>query len=197
MFVKIFLFIVFCSQGGAADSHARITYRDGDLASQRLASVLEKVLRDSFPELDQDSCEIRLGTFNNPEYFFDTSHLSHGKIFLNRCVYRLGFNQAIFVNQIPDEALAAILAHELCHLVDYQKMTSPKILALGIRMLADEKFRAKYERQTDLCAIHRGYGIGLIEHKKWFYPLLSGDALLRKKKLYLRPEEIADFLRTQ
>lgn len=143
------------------------------------------------------SCEIRLVTFKNPEYFFDTSHLSKRKVLLNRCTYFLGFNSMIFDQQIPDDALAAILAHELCHLVDYQKMTSPEILALGIRMVADKKFRAKYERQTDICAIHRGYGVGLIEHKKWFYPLLSSDALARKKKLYLRPEEIADFLRSQ
>src|SRR5881397_297847 len=50
---------------------------------------------------------------------------------------------------------------------------------------------AKFERRTDLEAIHRGYGDGLKSYRTWVYSHIPPNKLPEKLHNYFSPEEIA------
>ena len=49
---------------------------------------------------------------------------------------------------------------------------------------------AKFERRTDLDAIHRGYGDGLKSYREWVYAHIPSNKLPEKRRNYFSPEEI-------
>jgi len=92
------------------------------------------------------------------------------------------------------ESIEAILVHEFEHIKDYDSMSSVKIGEMGSKYALSKKFRSKYERQTDVKALRKGLGAGLIGYRNWIYEKLSPKQLLLKKRYYLTPEEIATWM---
>ena len=65
-----------------------------------------------------------------------------------------------------------------------------RIRRLGLARLISKGSTAKFERRTDLDAIHRGYGDGLKSYRNWVYAHIPPDKLQQKHRNYFSPEEI-------
>lgn len=160
-----------------------------------LWSVTEKIIKSTHTSLDNDTngrkrkYKLKFKTIKNPQYFLN-SNFTIGRFLFGVPNYRIGVNPLIFDHNIPEDALEAIMAHELVHSEDYYNgSTIRTIIPIGVKV-SKKKSRAQYERKTDLKTIMYGYGKGLISYKKFQYPLLSPKQLERKKKEYLTIEEI-------
>lgn len=149
------------------------------------------VVRDaSFPELQSKAVKSR--TFESSTDYFRT-RFSVTRFFLWLPMhYFVEVNPRIENSGPPAESTCAILAHELVHL---SRMSHGNRLHLfGLVRLASASYTARFERSTDLEAIRRGYGPGLVTFREWVYKNIPAKALDRKKRNYFSPEEIAAIL---
>ena len=64
----------------------------------------------------------------------------------------------------------------------------PIIAAFGLWYATDDV--SAYERETDLFALERGCGEGLIAFRTWLYAQLDDEAIAEKQRDYYTPEEI-------
>lgn len=87
-------------------------------------------------------------------------------------------------------ALEGILIHEFQHIVDYKQASLGKFIRFTKNYVLNKKFHANYEQETDMQAIARGAGEGLIEYREWIYLRLSAKNLKKKIEMYLSPLEI-------
>lgn len=119
-------------------------------------------------------------------------------VFLGKKHYRinLGWNirnrPELLVKNIPDEALKGWFAHELGHVVDYQRYSIWQMMVYGLKYLISAKFRLKTEHVADYIAIKHGFHDELIATKNY---LLDHDLVAEKykekiRKYYLSVEEV-------
>jgi hypothetical protein len=107
----------------------------------------------------------------------------------------------IYINDFPSvkvspdsvsfNAQVGIIGHELAHIVEYEKISSLKILYVGLSYF-NKKFRAKFERATDLRTINHGllwqcYDFALYVHNS---KNTTTEYISYKKKFYMSPKEI-------
>lgn len=171
-------------------SRALIASDSEDLRVQLVIRDLLSETHKSIKDKAHKKFKISIFKINNDQYFF-VSNFSWKRAVLGNSHYRIGYNPKIFDNQISDEALKGVLAHELIHTEDYvQGNTFNSIIPIGVKVSFKES-RVQYERKTDLKVIVKGLGRELFEYRNWQYPLLSEKELLVKKKEYLTPEEIS------
>lgn len=64
----------------------------------------------------------------------------------------------ILLRSLPFDAQVGILAHELGHIVYYQKLNILEFGKWGLMYLKDDDFRATHERSTDLMPLYHGLG---------------------------------------
>jgi hypothetical protein len=64
----------------------------------------------------------------------------------------------ILLRSLPFDAQVGILAHELGHIVYYQKLNILEFGKWGLMYLEDDAFRATHERSTDLMPLYHGLG---------------------------------------
>lgn len=64
----------------------------------------------------------------------------------------------ILLRSLPFDAQVGILAHELGHIVYYQKLNILQFAKWGLMYLKDDDFRATHERSTDLMPLYHGLG---------------------------------------
>ena len=105
-----------------------------------------------------------------------------------RMRYFVDVNPALFQEQAPSDGFCAILAHELVHVVSLSRGNRIRRLGL-VRLLSKGQIR-KFERRTDLEAIHRGYADGLKSYREWVYGHIPPSKLQEKQRNYFSPEEI-------
>lgn len=170
-----------------------------DSGRTRVEAAIQDLLATTHKEIIDDSrsnFKITLFEIKSDEYFF-ISNLSFKRALFGTSHYRIGYNPSVFKNGISDLALKGVLAHELMHTNDYvHGSTLATILPIGIKV-SFSKSRIQYERKTDLKVILKGLGAELIAYRQWQYPLLSEEALQKKKKEYLTPEEILYIMEIQ
>jgi hypothetical protein len=164
---------------------------ENQTSKQEIKDIVENIRLTYFPDLKQVDIGIR--EFKSDAYFLQakpkiTSLLKNKK----KRQYFVEVNTGLYECSPSRIALEAIIAHELEHIVDYEKKNSIQIVALGASY-ASSKTRAAYERQTDVKVLYKGLAEGLIEYRKWIYQRLTPKQLVQKRKFYLTPEEIADF----
>ena len=109
----------------------------------------------------------------------------------------------IYINDFPSvkvspdsvsfNAQIGVIGHELAHIVDYEKTSSLKIFYIGLSYF-NKKFRAKFERATDLRTINHGllwqcYDFALYVHNSKNAP---AEYITYKKKFYMSPKEIKE-----
>lgn len=145
---------------------------------------LTQVREQSFPELKDLS--IQVGQFQEADSFFQ-SWLDIGQLLQGKWVYQIDVNPRFLELNCPDAALDAVLAHELSHTLDYHRGGMAGIVGILWQLLWQP---AVYERHTDLQAISKGYGPGLIQYRQWQYQHLTSEQIIRKKINYYSPEEI-------
>lgn len=143
-----------------------------------------------------DSLNITVREFNSEAYFLqakvDVKTLFKAKV---KRKYYIEINPKIYDCAPSPAALKAILIHELEHINDYNEMSSAQISELGVKYAASKKYRAAYERATDVKVLVKGQAQGLIEYRHWIYAKLSPRELELKKFYYLTPEEILTWVK--
>ena len=164
----------------------RTTYRTVD-------SLLSEVRRSSFPELAGE--DIVLNELHSASDFFTSG--TELRTFLKarrQRAYLVYVNPKLFENPPPRAAIRAVLAHELSHIVDYNRRSFPGLARFTFHYLTSNE--ASYERATDLATLGRGYGCGLIAYREWLYRRVSPKSAAVKRRTYLTPEEIRRWLTT-
>lgn len=156
---------------------------------------IEEILTDTLqlvPELDSATIELRsiesestflaanvdLSTATNEP--FDRSYI-------------VQINPVVLKTELSGAGTAAILVHELKHILDYTRMDALAFAEFGLWYAQGDV--AEYERATDLFSMERGCGKGLIEFRLWLYNQISAEVLEEKKQNYYTPEEIQEWLK--
>ncbi len=163
-------------------------------AASPLEGWLAKVKAASFPELKD--VPMRVTRFQSDTVFFmsnfdvvaalDDAGPLQLELFMNDGVFARGGGPG-------EDAIVAILAHELAHSLDYVKRRQ-QAGAAGLVGLVPALIwppaEAEMERHTDLVAVQRGYGRGLIAYRQWLYRNLDADAVAEKRRVYYSPLEL-------
>lgn len=97
----------------------------------------------------------------------------------------------LLLEDIPFNAQVGIIAHELCHIVDYHFKTNWELIKTGLWYLK-KRNQEDYEKAVDYLVIKKGLGHQL---KDWSQFVLSNKNLSAKYKktketYYLKPEDI-------
>ncbi len=149
-----------------------------------IEQLLNDVIQQSFPELK--NTKIGLASFKAESVFFQSNFKPLSLLKKNKH-YLIQVNSAILQRQLPKQAAKAILAHELSHTLDYHKGGVGGILKVGWQIVTDEDC---YEHRTDIQAIARGYGQGLMAYRNWIYTQIPAQDLPHKQATYYQPQEI-------
>ncbi len=160
---------------------------DRNLAIQRAERLVEDVRSLSYPEISPQ--DLGVNGFRSNSDFFNARFSITRYLTFRRLKTTIFINPAVFGSSAPsDNALRAIVAHELAHALYYT--TRNRLRLFGLVRLTSSEFAAQFERKADLVAISRGYGDGLIEYRHWLYENVPRKALKVKKRNYFAPAEI-------
>ena len=150
-------------------------------------TVLQDIRGTSYPELVR--VDLRVRSLRSHSDYFRTRFSLSRFLLLMRMRYFVDVNPALFQEQAPSDGVCAILAHELVHVVSLSR--GNRIRRFGLVRLLSKGQTTKFERRTDLEAIHRGYGEGLKNYRNWVYTHIPPSKLQEKRHNYFSPEEIA------
>jgi hypothetical protein len=70
----------------------------------------------------------------------------------------------ILLRSLPFDAQVGILAHELGHIVYYERLNIFEFAKWGLLYLQDDEFRAIHERSTDLMPVYHGLGSQIYQY---------------------------------
>lgn len=161
----------------------------------RVSEKVDELIERSFPELYD--ARISIGMVRS-QFTMVAGCLPPSKgvphYFLGICY---GKRNIINVSELTDSQLAGVVAHELCHFVQYSKMTTWQYFKFVLRYKFSPTYRRKIERQTDLDAINRGYGVDLYNFSMLAKTHPRVDAQYRQRKYftYMHPLEIEEATR--
>ena len=150
-------------------------------------AAIQEVRGTSFPELVE--VDLRVRTFHSQSDYFRTRFSLSRFLLLMRMRYFVDVNPAVFQQIAPSDGVCAILVHELVHVLSLSH--GNRIRRFGLVRLLSKGQTAKFERRTDLEAIHRGYGDGLKSYRTWVYTHIPPNKLPERLHNYFSPEEIA------
>jgi hypothetical protein len=153
---------------------------------QAVEARMSEVRTVAFPELA--GVDLRTRTFHSQSDYFRTRFSLLRFVLPIKMRYFVEVNPALFGQQAPPDGVCAVLAHELSHASSLSRANRIRRLEL-IRLLS-AGYTTKFERRTDLEAIHRGYGDGLKSYRKWVYAHIPPARLPAKRRNYFSPEEI-------
>lgn len=153
-------------------------------------TIITEIVAKSYPELKD--AKIRIKKFDSKADYFQSQFSLTRFLTCQKMRYNLYVNPEVFNKNAPEEAIRAILAHELAHVFYYSERNRFELL--GLVSLINKGFTAKFERRADLEAIERGYGEGLIKYREWLYQNIPAKSLAAKKRNYFLPEEIEKML---
>lgn len=170
----------------ASDCHGKISLDE-------FTSLAHFAQEAYFPELKNETLVVQL--FRSDAYFLQAQPQKKS-LLKNRAnrVYEVQLNPNLLDCSPGRDALISILTHELEHIVDYTQMSNAQIIKHAIKYSLSRQFRTRYERATDLKTLKKGQGLGLIQYREWIYPQLSSRQLSLKKRYYLTPAEIQDWM---
>ena len=139
-------------------------------------------------------------TLNGDEYFLQArppikTVLTPKK---SRKIFKIQINPKLFEDSPSDNALKAILIHELTHVTDQLNKSTAGIIGSAINYISHKEYHRNYERSTDVKALDRAKKAGrlpvvkqgLIEYRCWQYSHFNAKQIQTKKYYYLSPEEI-------
>jgi hypothetical protein len=94
--------------------------------------------------------------------------------------------------ELPKDVLTGWFAHELGHLIDYQRRTPIGMIGFIIGYVISAKYRSKAERTADLFALERGFGQELMATKRYILEKskLPERYKARIRKFYMSPDEL-------
>lgn len=169
---------------GDACSERRISAGE---AVDKTREILNEVVNTSFPEMKKHTIQIK--TLRSGSTFFETRFSIPRYLAFRGIRIIMRVNPCVFELGAPIDGIRAIIAHELGHADYYLRKNFFELVSL-VR-LVNGRSAANFERKTDLAAIGRGYGSGLIEYRQWLYRNIPQQHVAQKKRNYFTPEEIA------
>lgn len=142
-----------------------------------------------FPELQDVDIRfkyknIKTTMVSRPTFF---SLFSKRRTFVICIDNRVRKNQGISFQEIPAVAKVGLLGHELCHIVDYQTMSSLKIVGMGFKYAFSSNHYA-VESHVDKLTIQKGLGHELYE---WTDFVLNGSSATEKYKTFKKINYLA------
>jgi len=158
-----------------------------DATSATITSLVTQIRQSSYPQLAP--IDLRVKTFHSNADYFQTRFSLSRFVLLRRMRYFVEVNLDLFSRQAPAQGVCAILAHELVHIASLSQ--GNRLRRFGLVRLISKGFSRKFERRTDLEAIHLGYGDGLKTYRTWVYGHIPPASLAEKRKRYFSPEEIS------
>jgi len=161
---------------------------------QQAMTIVERLIETSFPELK--GLKITPKGIKNPQVFLATD-IEISSLFGDEREYVLYLNNQLIEKDIPSLALQGILAHELAHFSDYEKMNTFELAVFYAQILMGGEFEANYERRTDLQAFERGFAIGIKVFRHWLYEQISPEARALKETNYYTPAQIDNWMLDQ
>ncbi len=155
----------------------------------RLAAELEE-LRGGFPRLAGLSIRIEAYAGAGDSYL-DARPRGFWREPAKR-VYEIRVSDRLCADPPAEDAVRAILVHELAHLDAYAAMSRGALLALGwAYLVSPEGPRVEaFEKAADDAAAELGRAEGLALYREWLYPRVGPAAAARKRRLYRTPEEL-------
>ena len=152
--------------------------------------IITEIVEKSYPELKKAKINVRI--FESNANYFQSQFSLTRFLTCQKLRYNLYVNPGVFNKNAPEQAIYAIIAHELAHVLYYSERNRFELI--GLVSLIDKSFTAKFERRADLEAIARGYGEGLIKYRRWLYQNIPVKNVDEKKRNYFSPEEIEKML---
>ena len=112
--------------------------------------------------------------------------------------YIIRYDPMVLSDPPEPVAVAAILGHELGHVLDYLGKDTEEMVSFaawyGSEDPASSDALADYERGTDEKAMERGCADGLSRMREWIYAHVDPETEAIKRREYYTPEEIADWV---
>jgi len=98
----------------------------------------------------------------------------------------------IKVKDLPEEVLKGWYAHELGHIVDYQKRGYWNMIKFGFNYLFFDTCKREAEKMADIYAVQYGFKNEIKQMKEYIINHADIDPKYRSriKKYYLGPEEV-------
>lgn len=123
----------------------------------------------AFPQLNDVGIEMILTPYGAPMEAAPIIKTLFGPRANRRYVITLNDSQdssfePILLRSLPFDAQVGILAHELGHIVYYQKLNILQFAKWGLMYLKDDDFRATHERTTDLMPLYHGLGSQIYQY---------------------------------
>jgi hypothetical protein len=150
-------------------------------------SIVREVKAESFPELQGHDVEI--GAMSDESVFFE-SNFDVMAALMGERRYKIAVNPELFALEVPNDALAGVVAHELAHTLDYQRRDRLGLMEL-LPALVFSDANVRFERWTDLQAVARGYGPSLLRYRQWQRSVLTDAQWRRKLITYYGPRDLA------
>ncbi len=173
-----FILLILFSTSALAASHEQCLPA---MSLDHFKTLVQSSKDQYFPELRK--VNIGVSTFRSDAYFLQAQPNIKRQYFIQ-------LNLKLLECPPSEDALVAILVHELEHVKDYIGWSSAKLIKHGIVYSASMKVKIAYERQTDRKVLEKGLHTGLAGYRDWVYQWLTPKELARKRRIYLTPEEI-------
>jgi hypothetical protein len=101
------------------------------------------------------------------------------------------------ITQIPEAVMVGWIAHELGHILDYERRSNAGIAFFGYRYLFSPRYVKEAERVADTFAVERGLGKFLIATKRFILDHADIPVAYKNKitRLYLSPDVIVELVK--
>ena len=173
----------------------KISFENVD--SSRMQNLFSEVL-DRFEPLHKHHIQLRQKNLDKvtmraqpmmTSNFFFTGERSYNVDY----TARTKIDSALSTSELPKEVLRGWFAHELGHIMDYQKRSWSNLLAFGATYLWSEPGRRTIERMADMYAIKYGFKSEILATQEFILSHVNLNESYRKQimKYYLSPMEIA------
>lgn len=96
------------------------------------------------------------------------------------------------VADLPEDVLVGWFAHELGHLVDYERFSRFGMLRFGLRYLTSARFKQSAEHAADRVAVNHGFHAEIIATKEFILhnDLLGENYKAQIRRFYMSVEEV-------
>lgn len=152
--------------------------------------VIREVQNAAFPELATVKIAVRAFR-SNSDYMQANLSVRH-LLFGRRMAYVVRVNPALVSLQAPAASIRAIAAHELAHVVFYNRGSRWRLIGM-VRYGLSSSWRSRFEQEADRTAIRRGFGKGLADYRSWLYGHIPAKHVPSKLRDYLSPEQIVAY----
>jgi len=163
---------------------------------RQISTIVQRLIHHKFPELEEITILYVAATEDLDSVFLETD-VRTTTVFRsgrNR-LYLMYINERLREESPGESALEAILAHELCHIQDFVRMSGWGLVRLYVNVNYDENFEMNYERRTDECALDLGYAEGLKAYRNWLYRTIADPTLVAlKRKVYFTPDQVDEWI---